>query len=142
MNATSRLFALLVAVLVVGGCKDGIDGANGPQGPVGPAGPAGPGGGPGPEGQAGAPVLGGNLARARGVEAGAPLSSLVAVSFISDQGTGATNIPDLVKRRASALARGALPATVQFPLVVAATDSLRTLKGTRTTVLLKWMDPL
>ncbi|HEY8206610.1 MAG TPA: alkaline phosphatase PhoX [Myxococcaceae bacterium] len=145
MNTTRRFSALLSAALVVGACtgKDGIDGLNGSQGPTGAQGPAGGTGGTGPQGPEGpAAALGGNLARARGVEAGAPLSSLVAVTFTSDQGTGATNIPDLVKQRTRALARGNLPSTVQFPLAVAATDSLRTLKGTRTTVILKWMDPL
>jgi len=139
----SALLAATLAVVTAGACRDGIDGQQGPTGPTGPEGPSGPTGPGGPTGPSGpAPALGGNLDRARGVESGAPLSSIVALSFVSDDGTGAINLPDLVKRRTHALATGALPATVQFPLAVAATDSVRTLKGTRATVIVKWFDAL
>src|SRR5262245_46814956 len=111
-NGTRWHRALLAVALAagMGACtgRDGIDGINGQngqngqQGPAGPTGPTGPIGPTGPTGPSGpGPVLGGNLVRARGVEAGAPVSSIVALSMISDEGTGATNLPELIKRRAA-----------------------------------------
>ncbi len=71
-----------------------------------------------------------------------PLSSMVAVSFVDEQGTGAENAVDYVKTLVAQYANDELPANVQFPLANASTDTVRALKGFHTNVVIKWLDPL
>jgi secreted PhoX family phosphatase len=66
----------------------------------------------------------------------------VALSFQNDQGTGATTIPAFVKARVMQVAEGSLPASVQFPLAPASTDSVRAIAGVWPNVVIKWLDPL
>lgn len=72
----------------------------------------------------------------------APLSSMVAVTFQNDGGTGATNIADLVKARVNQMATGTLPPGVVFPLANATDDTVRALPELGTQVVIKWLDPL
>jgi len=114
--------------------KDGRDGPTGPTGPTGPAGPAGPGsnGQPGP----------GAVTRAPGVEPGTALSSVIAITFRGDLGTGATNLAEYVKARVDQVVAGRMPTPMVFPLPPAATDSVRTVPGLFSTTVIKWMDPI
>jgi len=61
-----------------------------------------------------------------------PLSSMVAATFVDDQGTGAENAADFVKILVEQYANDELPANVQFPLSNASTDSVRSIKGFHT----------
>lgn len=71
-----------------------------------------------------------------------PLSSMVAVTFVNDQGTGATNGVDYVKTLVEQYRTGELPENVQFPLENSYGDSVRALDGFNTNVVAKWLDPL
>ena len=142
MNSNAVVFACLVGLALAGGCT-GEDGRQGPQGPAGTGndgtdgtdgetGPQGPQGPQGPDGAQGAfPV-----------DPQAPLSSMVALSFRDELGTGARNIAEYVRALTDMYANGAMPAGVQFPLAAAATDSLRTIAGLHANVVIKWLDPL
>lgn len=114
--------------------QDGEDGQPGSQGPQGPQGPAGPGsyGQPGP----------GAVTRAPGVEPGTPLSSVIAITFRGDLGTGATNLADYVKARVEQVVAGNMPTPMVFPLPSASTDTVRTVPGLFSTTVIKWMDPI
>src|SRR5262249_26515943 len=81
----------------------GPAGAPGVDGLPGPAGPPGPTGDPGPT----------------GVDPLAPLSSVVAISFIDDNGTGAVDIPQYLKAQLQQFATGTLSPTIKFPLTAA-----------------------
>jgi hypothetical protein len=67
---------------------------------------------------------------------------MVAITFRSDQGTGTTSLSDFVKARVNQVGQNQLPENVTFPLNPAATDSVRTVKGLYSTVVVKWFDPL
>jgi secreted PhoX family phosphatase len=114
--------------------QDGQDGEDGQPGSQGPQGPAGPGsyGQPGP----------GAVTRPAGVEPSAPLSSVIAITFRGDLGTGATNVADYVKARVDQVVAGNLPTPIVFPLPSAATDTVRTVPGLFSTTVIKWMDPI
>jgi hypothetical protein len=131
-----------LAVVVVLGCTGpaGVPGINGTDGSPGPAGPTGATGsqGPGTIGQPGP----GNLTRDPGVESGTPLSGMVALTFRNDLGVGAGDLGTYVRTRVDQVARGTLPTDVVFPVPAAATDTLRTIPGLYSTVVVKWLDPL
>lgn len=121
------------------GCGDNsTKGPPGPEGPAGPMGPEGPGGGNG----AACSVGGGPETEVEGVPSGAPLSSLVSLSFCDAAGTGATNVADYVKALVESYGRNALPAGLEFPLPPATTDSVRAIRGLVPDVVVKWLDPL
>jgi secreted PhoX family phosphatase len=143
---SSRLLGLAAGAMLLGsamsglGCSEGQDGEPGTRGPAGPEGPTGPVGpeGPGSEGQPGP----GNLARAAGVGTGDPLSSMVAITYRSKVGTFAPTLSEYVKTRVTQVANNLLPSSVAFPLPPAATDTVRTIQGLYSTVVVKWFDPL
>ena len=70
------------------------------------------------------------------------LSSMVAVSLVDDNGTGAENAADYVKGLVALYAANALPSEVSFPLANTNTDSVRALEGFRVNVVISWLDPL
>lgn len=72
----------------------------------------------------------------------APLSSMVAITFENEGGTGATNIADFVKARVNQMATGALPVDVEFPLANTTDDTVRSLPELGNHVVVKWLDPL
>ncbi|MBZ4417095.1 PhoX family phosphatase [Myxococcus sp. RHSTA-1-4] len=154
---SSRLLGLATSAMLVGstvavvGCEgaqgpagpsgqqgpagqDGQDGANGQDGQEGEQGPAGPGssGQPGP----------GAVTRAPGVEPGTALSSVIAITFRGDLGTGTTNVAEYVKARVDQVVAGTLPTPMVFPLPSASTDTVRTVPGLFSTTVIKWMDPI
>lgn len=136
--------------------QDGQDGTQGPQGPEGPQGPAGEQGDAGPQGEPG--EAGPQGPQGETGEAGPqgptgeaglkwpdpsrPLSGSVALSFMDDLGTGATNIAAFVRARVQQVATGTLPPGVQFPLANAATDDVRAIAGLSGNVVAAWLDPL
>lgn len=128
---------------------NGRDGQDGVEGRDGDDGEDGAEGEPGAPGEAGAPGRDG-VDGARGPAgptsdplASAPArSSLVAVSLVDDRGTGAFDLGVFVRVRADQLARGTLPATAGFPLANASTDAVRSVGGTRASVVVRWLDPL
>ncbi|MCB0193694.1 MAG: DUF839 domain-containing protein [Anaerolineae bacterium] len=71
-----------------------------------------------------------------------PLSSMVAVTFVDDQGTGATNAVDYVKTLVDQYRAGELPEDVAFPLENTYGDTVRALDGFNTNVVASWLDPL
>lgn len=146
---TSMLAAALCASLA--SCGDnGTRGPEGPEGDPGPRGPAGEGGVNGADGEDGengtngasCPVGGGLETEAEGVPGSAPLSSLVSLTFCDAAGTGAHNIPEYVKALVAKYATRTMPPDMEFPLPVAATDSVRAIKGLVPDVVVKWLDPL
>lgn len=125
----------------------GATGATGPSGQDGPQGPDGPGGLPGSDGQPGGegpqgPKGDPGQAGPTGVDPQAPLSSMIALTFVDDDGTGAVTIPQYIKARIGQFVAGAVPPGVQFPLAVAATDSVRAVFGLQPNIVVKWFDPL
>ncbi|WP_147469393.1 alkaline phosphatase PhoX [Corallococcus sp. AB045] len=120
---------------------DGVKGQDGQDGKDGAQGPSGEPGGPGPGGVQGQPGPGAT-ARAPGVESGTPLSSVIAVTFRGDLGTGATNVAEYVKARVEQVVTGRLPSPLVFPLSSASTDTVRSVPGLYPTTVIKWMDPL
>jgi uncharacterized protein len=56
--------------------------------------------------------------------------------------TNAANLADFIKERVELYATAALPEGEQFPLHAAATDSIRTLAGVRSDIVISWLDPL
>jgi secreted PhoX family phosphatase len=142
---SSRLLRLTTSAMLLGSALAGLRcsgdvGERRMRGPVGAPGAQGSPGlqGPGPQGQPGR----GNIARASGVEPATGLSSVVAITFRGDSGTGATTLSDYVKARVGQVARNQLAADVAFPLPPAGTDTLRTIQGLYSTVVVKWFDPL
>lgn len=71
-----------------------------------------------------------------------PLSSMVAITFVDDQGTGASNAADYVKALVDQYRTGELPADVEFPLDNTYGDTVRALDGFNTNVVASWLDPL
>ncbi len=130
----SRLLGLTTSAVLLGssllgaGCKSDAGGLGLSEGAPGT----------GTEGQPGP----GYTTRAPGVEMGTPMSSVVAITFRGDRGTGATTLADYVKARVHQVAQNPLASNVAFPLPPAATDTLRTVPGLFSTVVVKWFDPL
>nr|ADN68495.1 hypothetical protein [Sorangium cellulosum] len=104
--------------------KDGQDGADGEPGDDGAPGKDGADGQDGAPGQDGQPGPKGDPGQ------DAPPQ------------TSAASLADYVKERVEMFAAGALPAGEQFPLHAAATDTIRTLAGVRSDVVVSWLDPL
>lgn len=147
MSVTSRVLAVtvgvgLLAVAGVASCsgEPGAQGQTGSQGEPGTTGAQGPQGpaGPGTSGQPGP----GALTRDPNVESGTPLSSMVAFTFRNDFGLGTADLGDYLRKRVDQVAKGTLPPDVVFPVPAAATDSIRTVPGVYSTVIVKWLDAL
>jgi secreted PhoX family phosphatase len=138
------LASLLGGAFIVGMGACGSEGVDGERGLPGYPGPKGPAGEDGQDGEDGAPGSQGDPGKLgpTGVDPLAPLSSMVAVTFQGDEGTGAVTIPGLIKARVEQVAMGTLPAGVQFPLAPAATDSVRAIAGLASNIVVKWLDPL
>ncbi|HEY5952472.1 MAG TPA: alkaline phosphatase PhoX [Kofleriaceae bacterium] len=146
---TKFVSAVLVAALF--GCGD-----NGEQGPAGPSGPQGPAGESGAQGEPGTPGADGTpgsdgkscpvgnvlTGQVEGVPASAPLSAVVSVGFCDLAQTNAKNIPEYIKALVVKYGTNALPASFEFPLSAATTDTVRAVQGLVPNVLVKWMDPL
>ncbi|KYF49552.1 hypothetical protein BE04_01045 [Sorangium cellulosum] len=107
--------------------KDGEDGQNGAPGEDGEDGADGAPGQDGQDGEDGAPGQDGQDGE----------DGEDAVPW-----TSAASIAGYVKERVEMFAAGALPAGEQFPLHAAATDTIRTLAGVHSDVLVSWLDPL
>ncbi|MCB0223948.1 MAG: DUF839 domain-containing protein [Anaerolineae bacterium] len=71
-----------------------------------------------------------------------PLPSMVAVTFVDGQGTGAANAVDYVKALVDQYRTGELSADFQFPLENTYGDTVRALDGFNTSVVVSWLDPL
>jgi uncharacterized protein len=104
--------------------QDGAPGTDGASGTDGAPGSAGTNGAPGPAGADGAQGPQGEPGEA------APTK------------TNAANLADFVKERVEMYATRTLPDGEQFPLRASATDSIRTLSGVRSDVVISWLDPL
>jgi secreted PhoX family phosphatase len=142
---SSRLLGLATSALLLGSTV-AVVGCEGEQGPAGAQGSAGQDGQDGSQGPVGPGSYGqpgpGAITRAPGVEAGTPLSSVIAMTFRGDLGTGATNLPEYVKARVDQVVAGQLPTPMVFPLPSASTDTVRTVPGLFSTTVIKWMDPI
>lgn len=129
---------LLLATALLGaiwsGCSEagpaGADGENGDPGQPGTEGDPGSKGAPGTAGDKGDPGTVGNDGD-KG-DKGDP----------GGLATKATNLAELVKELTGQYAAGTLPADMVFPLPATATDTLRTLRGARSNVVISWNDPL
>ncbi|OJT23557.1 hypothetical protein BO221_16260 [Archangium sp. Cb G35] len=163
---SSRFLGLATSALLLGsalagvGCqgvqgppgadgKDGVNGSNGRDGTDGAPGANGADGAPGTPGADGAPGTPGadGAPGSQGptgpdgrtpLDPTTPLSSMVAVNFAGAD--GAANLVDLVKRRVALQARGT--PTEGFPLTAAATDTVRTVQGLSSNVVVRWLEPL
>jgi secreted PhoX family phosphatase len=113
--------------------ENGQNGVDGQPGAPGADGQPGDPGDPGQDGQPGADGL--DFDRA-------PRSAVVALGFVDDLGTGATDLPGLVKALADQYAKDTLSPALQFPLAPASTDGVRSIAGLRPDVLVRWLDPL
>jgi uncharacterized protein len=114
---TAYLIVLAGGLAAMGsGCGD--EGARGPSGQPGADGTRGDDGAPGKDGSQGEP--------------GEPAPT----------STNAANLADYIKERVEMFAAGTLPAGEQFPLRAAATDTIRTLAGVQSDVVISWLDPL
>jgi len=71
-----------------------------------------------------------------------PKSSVVAITFQGSDLSEADNAADYVKDLVEQYNQGSLPEGVQFPLLNSSTDSVRTLEGFNTNVVISWLDPL
>jgi len=134
----------------------GMIACEGPVGPEGPTGPAGADGADGMDGAAGADGQNGSDGAdgqngADGLDgqdgsdslADQPLSSTVALVLDRDaRNNGQTSIPDYVKNLVDDYATGTLDAGMQFPLIDAWTDTVRTIDGIQYNVVIKWLDPI
>ncbi len=107
--------------------NDGQDGAPGNDGEPGQPGAPGNDGEPGDDGQ--------DLAQA-------PRSAVVGLGLVDDLGTGATDIPELVKHLVQKHVEAEPLPGLQFPLAAASTDSVRAIAGLQHAVLVRWLDPL
>lgn len=68
----------------------------------------------------------------------APLPALAAIQAVP----GAGSIPELTRRLVALEVAGNLPATAYFPLASTTTDTLRSIRGTTSAPVLKWLDSL
>ena len=113
----------IIALALAVGCagEDGKDGLPGQNGQDGEPGQNGQNGSDGQNGQNGSDGQNGTDGRdaVTAVDPTTPLSALVAMSLVDDDGTGATSIPDYVKARVQQYASNTLPLFVQFPLAAA-----------------------
>lgn len=117
--------------------RDGADGAPGANGADGAPGADGTPGTPGAEGAPGSQGPSGPEGRTP-LDPTTPLSSMVAINFAGAD--GAVNLVELVKRRVALQARGT--PTEGFPLTAAATDTVRTVQGLSSNVVVRWLEPL
>lgn len=113
--------------------NDGQDGQNGNDGQDGQNGNDGNDGQDGADGQDGDD--GQDFSKA-------PRSAVVGLGLVDDLGTGATDIPGLVKALVQKHVEDQPIVGVQFPLAPASTDSVRAIAGLRASVLVRWLDPL
>lgn len=67
---------------------------------------------------------------------------MVAITFQSGQETSAATLADYVKARVDQVANDTLPTGAIFPLPSGATDTVRSLAGLSTNVVVRWMDPI
>ncbi|RMH33544.1 MAG: hypothetical protein D6694_15520, partial [Gammaproteobacteria bacterium] len=70
------------------------------------------------------------------------LSSLIAISLVTNQNPDATNAADWVKALVHAYATDTLPSDIEFPLANETTDRVRTIPGFQHNVVVSWLDPL
>jgi uncharacterized protein len=142
---------LVSGALLASFCGCGSDGEDGPQGPAGTSGSsgadgaAGAKGDPGPDGKPGpvCPIVSGQVSgQIEGVPGAAPLSAVVALNFCDLGATNATNIPDYIKALVARYGTNTLPATFEFPLAAATTDTVRSIPGLFPNVVTKWLDPI
>ncbi|HEY0712870.1 MAG TPA: alkaline phosphatase PhoX, partial [Polyangia bacterium] len=103
----------------------------------------------GRDGGVDAPLDGGGDGRDGGADMVVPgptssaLSGIVAARFVGVADLpAATNIKELILGRIRQLGSGTLPPDVDFPLPLAATDSVRVVAGIRTNLMIRWLDPL
>jgi len=68
----------------------------------------------------------------------APLPSVIAIQVVEGRGT----FPQLVRRLVNDEVAGTLPATAYFPVANTTTDTVRTMRGAVTDVVVKWLDSL
>ncbi len=108
--------------------RDGEDGRNGANGQPAADGEDGRDGDPGEDGERGPQGPPGDRSRP-------PLSSVVAISASEDLGA-------MVRANVDAIARGEREPGDGFPLEVASTDDVRAIEGTRSNVVVRWLDPL
>jgi uncharacterized protein len=140
--------AVFITTTLVTACSSGTGpaGAQGPAGTNGTDGTVGMNGTNGMNGANGSPGANGNNGtNAVSVLAeDTPLSGVVAVN-VDESPYVPPNVPTLVSLVESRVAQwddGTLPTGVQFPLVPATTDTVRSIRDTRPHVLVKWLDPL
>ncbi len=119
--------------------QDGNDGQPGQEGQPGNDGNDGNDGQPGQDGNDGQPGEDGSdgqdISRS-------PRSAVVSLAFVDDLGTGAGNVSELVKALVEKHVQDQQLAGLQFPLAAASTDSVRAIAGLRTSVVVRWLDPL
>jgi uncharacterized protein len=71
------------------------------------------------------------------------LPGVVAARFVGAPDLpAATTIKQLLVARVEQVRTGTLPDDVEFPLALAATDSVRVIAGLRTNLVMKWLDPM
>ncbi|WP_437611626.1 alkaline phosphatase PhoX [Sorangium sp. So ce834] len=121
---------------------DGKDGEDGQDGEDGAPGPKGDDGGDGAPGEDGAPGQDGEDGEDGAPGQDGPPGPKGEDGEDAVPWTSAANIAGYVKERVEMFAAGALPAGEQFPLHAAATDTIRTLAGVRSDIVVTWLDPL
>ncbi len=67
-----------------------------------------------------------------------PLSSLAVIQAVE----GAGSIPELTRRLVDLEVAGTLPASAFFPVAASSSDTVRSIRGTTSAVVLKWLDSL
>lgn len=102
----------------------GLAACEGPAGPAGPEGPAGPSGPAGEDGSNGENGANGE----DGQDATGPVAD--------------ASIPAYVKRLVDEYAAGTINPDLQFPLADAWTDTVRTIEGIQSNVVVSWLDPI
>ncbi|WP_129573525.1 MULTISPECIES: alkaline phosphatase PhoX [Sorangium] len=122
--------------------QDGKDGEDGQDGEDGAPGPKGDDGEDGATGQDGAPGQDGEDGEDGAPGQDGPPGPKGEDGEDAVPWTSAANIAGYVKERVEMFAAGALPAGEQFPLHAAATDTIRTLAGVRSDIVVTWLDPL
>ena len=122
--------------------EPGHDGAPGQDGEPGQGGANGQDGAPGQDGHDGQPGNDGNDGNDGQDLSRSPRSAVVGVTLVDDLGTGAADIPELVKLLVNKHVEADPLPGLQFPLAAASTDGLRAIAGLRHAVLIRWLDPL
>ncbi|MGF1468486.1 MAG: alkaline phosphatase PhoX [Sandaracinaceae bacterium] len=153
-----------IGALALTGCGEaGPAGPAGPEGPMGADGEDGMDGAPGMDGMDGAPGADGapGMDGEDGMDgapgrpgsdslAAQPLSSMVALTLtdtaiaeLREAGVAnPTSVGEYVKLRARQFRDGTLPDGVQFPLENAFTDTMRTIQGVQSQVVISWLAPI